>query len=883
MAKNFLQYSGLTYEDLMRQINARMQADPRFDNFRESSIAQAIIEIFAGATDVLLYNTDRRGEESFMHSARLRSSVILNSRQLGYVVTRPIPASANIKLVLEGDFTDSMGNALFQSGDKIQIPYHSVFSYDGNPYLLKKTFTYTVDVTTSLKMKNEGSAFSLTLTEDDDGNSIQVVQAEIKEKVFNGGTNPQINQIFQAYRISDPEFSNIYGVEDYTPQTTKVWVGNVKSDATIYDIDRRSLVNWESLESLDTGESADLCVIRTAIDEGVDLLFGDDLYASMGPKTSDENVYVQYLATRGSKANRVGVVNSELTFAGQIFNRGGTSVTNKITFQFNGNIIGGADMESIESIRNNAPGIYYSLDRVVTKTDYINYLKSLTSPINVQNAIAWGEQEECFARGVECIKSLFNVVFFTVVGELYETSESPHYAKTENRGMEEVVLDLNFNENEFARHSYFNIFTKQEVVDQLKEYETSAFYYEIFNHSLYGNDVTCASPEYFTSQYGTSAILQFRYTSDNASYDPDAVRWGSIVMDFSDISSYSSSGASLSAIADKMEHTLSAVKDLRGAAQEQNANYLNHAFSATEVVYDDENGYIIKHGTGDPCFIDNLSGTLADDLGLTNKSAVRVASNKSGEIAGGIIDILQGLSDRSQVTVRNVYISPIIQNFELQGSVYVDPLYDKESLRVDINDEIYQWLNTNADFNVEIYRSKVMEIIESHAGVERADIEFVPQTLGTNHYVSGANETINRYTEYETIYDTINTRLNQFLTSAVTQDDAQRDFDYQGVDLQNYAYSWRNSITERYFYTNFVKAVYDDLVALVPLFANSDDFLTVMNDIHKDLLFIIRHNMLDTYGNIAAETRNGRHFKGGYSFGNELVKVDIVLGYEYKS
>ena len=57
-----------------------------------------------------------------------------------------------------------------------------------------------------------------------------------------------------------------------------------------------------------------------------------------------------------------------------------------------------------------------------------------------------------------------------------------------------------------------------------------------------------------------------------------------------------------------------------------------------------------------------------------------------------------------------------------------------------------------------------------------------------------------------------------------------------------------------------------------------------MSLIHKDMLKIIRYNMLDTNGNIAPEyDANGNHIKGGYSIGNEIVKMKVQLTYEYKS
>lgn len=83
MAKNFLKYTSLSYDEIIRQVTDRLNSDERFANFRESSIAQTLVEVFAGTVDIVNYYLERRAEESFFDTARIRSSVMLLSRGLG--------------------------------------------------------------------------------------------------------------------------------------------------------------------------------------------------------------------------------------------------------------------------------------------------------------------------------------------------------------------------------------------------------------------------------------------------------------------------------------------------------------------------------------------------------------------------------------------------------------------------------------------------------------------------------------------------------------------------------------------------------------------------------------------------------------------------------
>ena len=85
-------------------------------------------------------------------------------------------------------------------------------------------------------------------------------------------------------------------------------------------------------------------------------------------------------------------------------------LTALIEFNLTTDIVGGADLEAVESIKLNAPSIYYSLDRCVTPGDYTAYLRTMTSPIIIRNAIAWGEQDE--GGNIEPIQKLFNIYKF---------------------------------------------------------------------------------------------------------------------------------------------------------------------------------------------------------------------------------------------------------------------------------------------------------------------------------------------------------------------------------------------------------------------------------------------------------------------------------------
>ena len=101
MAKNFLSYTNLDYDSIKQNIENRLGQDSRFNTFQESSFYAILSEIFTATTDFSNYYIERRAEESYLDSAKLRSSVTLLSRMLGYTIRRPTPAKTNIKITLK--------------------------------------------------------------------------------------------------------------------------------------------------------------------------------------------------------------------------------------------------------------------------------------------------------------------------------------------------------------------------------------------------------------------------------------------------------------------------------------------------------------------------------------------------------------------------------------------------------------------------------------------------------------------------------------------------------------------------------------------------------------------------------------------------------------
>lgn len=795
---NFLNYTNLTFDEIRSDISNRLDADPRFENFLESSISQTIIEIFAATTDLTNYYLERRAEEQYFDTARLKSSVIVLAKILGYIVTRPIPASSSLEIVIKGPLPSGL-----EAGDEVYFQkFNTKFQHQGFPYILTKTYKYiftandiadgtsnpafrkTVNVAVTSEsdlVLNEFGNVPLSATE-----PIAILQGEIIVQEVPGSANSQAGQIFQKYIIPDNRFSNLYGTEDLNYDTdtavfdlveglTKVGVGPDEDTAldtedNLFAIDRRSLLtNPEVLNQTQTLVVPKVCLLRTTPKEEVELLFGDDLISQIGARTTSDNIYIQYFATDGTTPNKVGVQTELVQTSNtlEVIGKPSLLITKNFEFRLNSNIVGGANLESMESIKVNAPSLFQSLDRLVSKQDYVIFLKSLTSPINVNNALAWGEQEEVEAlnkAGIQtrALVKLFNIVFFSVVGDLYllppggqyspkdlTTADSSSYTTTILEGDYFLSTDEN---PSFGEQTYFNVYIKN--------------------------------------------------------------------------SSTSCGGGVIEALND--QESLNAIENVR------------------KVVAD--------------------------------------------------------LQTRAQITTKNLYMSPIIQKYGIDGNVYLRNLTSINDLRTRVNNQIYTFLNDNADFNVPVFISNIVEIIENNREVINADISFepLPVTSGTYTPVTDLSTdpdivgtglvplayepTLVSLIE-QAIFEYQTNRPNAFLGSLPIDSEYYDISDYKQIELETPPFAvgtWSTyesgeirtaGITERTFYQELMDNMYNNKLntPVADAYRDSDFFRSFTSRLNKTMKEAIRNSMRDSSGNIT-----------NYSLALEIVQMVSNITYRYK-
>jgi hypothetical protein len=653
-------------------------------------------------------------------------------------------------------------------------------------------------------------------------------------------------------------------------------------------------------------------------------MFGDAKISELGaevngtgPSTTFDNIYLQYLSTIGSKANSVGIIDQKVSYSSSIsIGSGNINITSYIALKFISNITGGADIESADSIRESAPALFYSLNRLVDNKDYARYLKSLTSPINVKNAIAWGEQEEAEAKGVVAIQELFNVILFTCAGDLYmiegDEETATYGVRSSDNRLSESVLDEDLDEDGFSNQSCFNVYVNQRIVKQLKEYIYTGSIRQIHNAKQIDNNYIKFKNTY--PSVGISIVIG----SDKYLTSTQKIKTISLNMSIID---------SMSNISSLLQSSLRSVMDDRDPL------LVREAFPGITVSWSEtERKFDITGNIDDLCFLKSFDSStqIVQDLGFYNTSGSEIITLESQQVyttkAGNLLsakisEVISNLAKKAYPTVKHVYITPAIQSFNLTGTIYINQLYDKEESRRKINNATYVYLSQMADFGKPIYISNLIQLIEDFEDVYYADISLEPAIPQNNtgrpsffYPEFGRYSTIDSNKDWTGIYSAVLHALELYLpvhfaAYSYSPSETTALIWYAFVEslkemtaAEIYADHQLSLFTERFFVTTFAKAVYDKIVSYIgsspaipgisdTKFQDTSLFMNLMSDIHKDVSWAIRNNILDSKKNIAPEfevqdtefgTKLKRYIRGGYSIGQELSKIEITASYEYK-
>lgn len=332
MSSHRLDISELDFENIKGSLKRFLSNQNEFKDYDfEGSSLSILLDLLAYNTHYLAYNANFVANEMFLDTAQLRSSVASLAKLVGYTPNSARAPIADLKLVINDG-----------TGSSITIPAGT-------------KFTSSIDDLT----------YSFVTVAD---NTVQPIDGVYTAQSLNvyEGTYVSYNYTYDEQDI-DQRF--LISSDRVDTTTIKVVIQNSASDVTTNVYTKAT-----SITELDG--TSKVFFLQEAEDGQYEIYFGDGV---IGKKLDDGNIInVSYVVTNKTEANGA----TAFTLAGSI------SGFTDITVTVNSSAQGGAEPESLQSIKKNTPDFYSSQDRAVTIEDYKSKVKQLYA--NTQAVSAWG-------------------------------------------------------------------------------------------------------------------------------------------------------------------------------------------------------------------------------------------------------------------------------------------------------------------------------------------------------------------------------------------------------------------------------------------------------------------------------------------------------------
>jgi len=336
MASNKLEVSELDFDNIKSNLKTFLQNQSEFQDYDfEGSGFAVLLDVLAYNTHYLGFNANMLANEMYLDSADIRKNIVSLAKMLGYTPTSPKSPTASIDILVN--------NA---SGSSITMAKGT-------------TFTTTVDGTTYQFVTNADHTIS----------------ASSGVYNFSGISIFEGTLVTFKYTVdsSDPDQKFIIPSVNADTSTLKVTVQNSVSDTTTATYTKAS--DFTSI-----GSTSKVYFLQEGEDGKFETYFGDGV---IGKSLDDGNIVIlEYIVSNKADANGA----SSFALSGSVGGFTDVTITTKSNAQ------GGAEAQTKESIRYNAPLQYARQDRAVTTSDYETLVQEIYP--NAQSVSAWGGEDD---------------------------------------------------------------------------------------------------------------------------------------------------------------------------------------------------------------------------------------------------------------------------------------------------------------------------------------------------------------------------------------------------------------------------------------------------------------------------------------------------------
>ena len=336
MSNHKLNVSDLDFDLIKTNLKTFLQGQSQFQDYDfDGSSLSVLLDILSYNTHYLAFLANMATNELYLDSADIRNNIVSLAKMIGYTPSSPRAPMASINIRLN----NATGTSVTMSKGTVFTTTVNDISYQ---YVTNSDFT-TIPVNGVYEFSNitiyEGSLVTFKYTYDAN---------DVDQRFI----IPSANADTSTLKVSVQNSSNDTSVSTYS---LAGGYNNVNEDSKVY-------------------------FIQEGEDNKYEVYFGDGIN---GAALDDGNIVIlQYIVTNKTAANGA----SSFSLQGNI---GGFTSVNITT---NSAAQGGAEGETDESIRHNAPLQYAAQERAVTTTDYESLVQSIYP--NALSVSAWGGEDD---------------------------------------------------------------------------------------------------------------------------------------------------------------------------------------------------------------------------------------------------------------------------------------------------------------------------------------------------------------------------------------------------------------------------------------------------------------------------------------------------------
>ena len=383
-ANTYLNITEVDFADIKSNLKSYLQSQTQFNDYDfEGSNMSVLLDVLSYNTHYNAFYTNMLGNEMFLDTAQQRDSVVSRAKELGYLTRSARGASANVSITFSG---------ISNSISEFELPKNTTFTTNIND----RTFTFVTPEANIIKNISNTFTKAITITE---------------------GT-----PVTQEFTVSDASPVK-YVLPNENVDTRSILV-KVKESAS----SSANTVYKQATNIREVNNQSAVYYLQETHDKQYEILFGT---GSLGKPVVDGNiVQVEYRICHGLQTNGANTFSIDSLSITPSYS-GATLAVNSVAR-------GGVEIESVDSIKFNAPRNYKIQNRAVVAKDFERII--LNENTNLSSVVAFG--------GEEAVPAVHGKVYIAIKpqGELIPTATLKDFIKNSIKdrtmlGIDPVVID----------------------------------------------------------------------------------------------------------------------------------------------------------------------------------------------------------------------------------------------------------------------------------------------------------------------------------------------------------------------------------------------------------------------------------------------------------